>query len=132
MADKPRSRPGEKAAPHELSARATSTTASISCLTAWRERHAWARAILWLHDNGLPAAAPAGLAGWLRAHGADADWYHRGSCSYACASGDCRVVAFGGERPPEARTPRRDRAMSRRGGTVRLRQEPAATRERSG
>jgi hypothetical protein len=44
-------------------------------LAAWRQRLAWAQAIAWLHDAGLPAAAPRDLTGWLAGQDAQADWY---------------------------------------------------------
>lgn len=70
-------------------------------LAAWRQRRAWAQAVLWLHDHGLPAAVPYDVGGWLRAHGIEADWYHRAPC-HPCGCGDdgCYVLAADGERPP--------------------------------
>lgn len=52
---------------------------TVTDIATWRQRHAWARAVLWLHDHSLPAAAPIDLARWLHRRGAGADWYHRGA-----------------------------------------------------
>ncbi len=73
----------------------------VADLAAWRQRRAWARAVLWLHDHGLPAAAPYDAGGWLRARGIEADWYYRAPC-HPCNCGDagCYVLAGDGETPP--------------------------------
>jgi hypothetical protein len=77
---------------------------TVTDLAAYRRRRreliAWAQAVLWLHDRGLPAAAPYDVAGWLRAHGVEADWYHRNPCCpWGCGQG-CWVLAADGEAPP--------------------------------
>jgi hypothetical protein len=78
------------------------TTANVADLAARRQRRAWARAVLWLHDHGLPAAVPYDTGGWLRAHGVDADWYHRAPCHACPGCGDdgCWVLAADGAAPP--------------------------------
>ena len=79
-------------------------SASVTDLAVWRQRRAWAQAVLWLHDHGLPASAPYDVGGWLRAHGVEGDWYHRAPCHPCPGCGDdgCYVLAAdGGDPPPE-------------------------------
>ena len=79
--------------------------AQYADLAAWRQRGAWAQAILHLHDHGLPAAVPEDLAAWLRRRGVDGrlvlpepvPWL-RGLLGAAAAEGD--GPAAGGPRLP--------------------------------
>jgi len=78
--------------------------AHVTNLAAWRQRRAWAQAVLWLRDHGLPAAVPYDVGGWLRARGIEADWYHRNPCHQCpcCGTDGCYVLAADGPAPPPA------------------------------
>jgi hypothetical protein len=93
--------PAEGSVPDDGAGSGTSGT-TVTDMGAWRERRAWARAVLWLHDHGLPAAVPYDTGGWLRAHGIHADWYHRAPCHPCpgCGGDGCWVLAADGDRPP--------------------------------
>lgn len=91
----PAATPGRSREDSDLAAEASHTVADLA---AWRQHRAWARAVAWLHDHGLPAAVPCGARVWLRAHGIEADWYYRGPCG--CGSDGCWVLAAEGEAPP--------------------------------
>jgi hypothetical protein len=69
----------------------------VADMARWRERRAWAKAVLHLADHHLPASVPCDVAVWLlRRRGIRAAWYHRNPCH----GHGCWVLSAEGHRPP--------------------------------